>query len=484
MSTAADDTTPTYYDVLGVPHDAQLPEIKSAYRRLMRIYHPDVYGPAGEEISRDIGGAYTVLSDPEARDRYDRELAGIDEEPLPHDADEDVVFEDVWGEEDQWEVPADEQPAPRPGGEPQWEDDPRLVPEPPAPSGGGATKDPAPTGATPGKREAGAVRETTWPLSAYPDPVLRSPSRGLWVWLLVYAALIAAAIAWSFAVGSGDASVNPHRGLMGVAIALGAAVGVVLSRPSKRTKTQQIRNGPKPPPRRTILVVTLLLAALVVGLTPPTLGVLSPALLAAVAAAGAVVLLMRVMASQKHLDQYLARSTLKQFNVFGTVQGGVTADLVRREVTQLHDIPQLRLFCESSARAPFSFAAVVGDRVALIQGLMVTPGEFRWSGPSLLRQEAGQPYPQEVLSNDYAAALKSFRETLGPKVTVASWVFVYTAPAGGQVTAHQDDDHPRVIAAKAGIQEVGDFFMAGDRREDVDQQVVVDALKAMSRVSG
>src|SRR5215468_8861376 len=61
-----------YYSVLGVSRDASDVEIKRAFRELARRHHPDV-GPADNgEAFREINEAYAVLSDPEARARYDR----------------------------------------------------------------------------------------------------------------------------------------------------------------------------------------------------------------------------------------------------------------------------------------------------------------------------------------------------------------------------------------------------------------------------
>ncbi|MCY3916396.1 MAG: molecular chaperone DnaJ [Chloroflexi bacterium] len=62
-----------YYDVLGVAQGADEREIKSAFRRLARQYHPDVSQEAdAEEKFKEINEAYEVLSDDDKRARYDR----------------------------------------------------------------------------------------------------------------------------------------------------------------------------------------------------------------------------------------------------------------------------------------------------------------------------------------------------------------------------------------------------------------------------
>jgi molecular chaperone DnaJ len=62
-----------YYEILGVSRNADMEEIKRSYRRLARKYHPDVNKePGAEERFKEINRAYEVLSDPEARARYDR----------------------------------------------------------------------------------------------------------------------------------------------------------------------------------------------------------------------------------------------------------------------------------------------------------------------------------------------------------------------------------------------------------------------------
>jgi molecular chaperone DnaJ len=63
-----------YYEILGVDRNASQEEIKRAFRRLVREYHPDVRkdDPEANERFKEINEAYQVLSDPEKRARYDR----------------------------------------------------------------------------------------------------------------------------------------------------------------------------------------------------------------------------------------------------------------------------------------------------------------------------------------------------------------------------------------------------------------------------
>ncbi|MEV0424378.1 DnaJ C-terminal domain-containing protein [Streptosporangium canum] len=82
-------TTRDFYDSLGVSRDAGQDEIQSAYRKLARTYHPDVNkDPGAEDRFKEISEAYSVLSDPATRRRYD--AFGPDFRQVPEDVDPDT----------------------------------------------------------------------------------------------------------------------------------------------------------------------------------------------------------------------------------------------------------------------------------------------------------------------------------------------------------------------------------------------------------
>ncbi|MEI7770731.1 MAG: DnaJ domain-containing protein, partial [Chloroflexales bacterium] len=63
-----------YYQILGVSRNASDQEIKQAYRKLARKYHPDI-NPGDKQAEahfKEINEAYETLSDKEKREKYDR----------------------------------------------------------------------------------------------------------------------------------------------------------------------------------------------------------------------------------------------------------------------------------------------------------------------------------------------------------------------------------------------------------------------------
>jgi len=69
----------SYYAILGISSRASADEVRAAYRRLAKTYHPDRY-QGGSHAFRQIQEAYHVLGDPERRRQYERQ---IHEAPVP-----------------------------------------------------------------------------------------------------------------------------------------------------------------------------------------------------------------------------------------------------------------------------------------------------------------------------------------------------------------------------------------------------------------
>jgi len=91
-----------YYEILGVPRNSSADELKVAFRKLARQYHPDVNKePGAEDKFKELNEAYAVLSDPEKRGAYDRYgkegLNGMGGSPDFTTVDFSDLFEELFG---------------------------------------------------------------------------------------------------------------------------------------------------------------------------------------------------------------------------------------------------------------------------------------------------------------------------------------------------------------------------------------------------
>jgi DnaJ-class molecular chaperone len=97
------------YEILGVDHNSTLDQVKTAYRKLAKQYHPDVNpdNKESEEKFKDIAEAYSILSDKEKKTNYDRfgtadgrtnPFGGMDMNDFEEYADREVVSVEPDGE--------------------------------------------------------------------------------------------------------------------------------------------------------------------------------------------------------------------------------------------------------------------------------------------------------------------------------------------------------------------------------------------------
>lgn len=89
------------YKVLGISHDATKDEIKRAYRRKAKEYHPDLHpdDPVAEEKMNEVNEAYDMLSNPEKYEKERQKTASShrEEDRNPYSSFGDFNFEDIFG---------------------------------------------------------------------------------------------------------------------------------------------------------------------------------------------------------------------------------------------------------------------------------------------------------------------------------------------------------------------------------------------------
>lgn len=87
-----------YYDLLGVSPDATDEEIRKAYKKNMKYYHPDINKSANaENMSKALNNARDILLDPLKREAYDIELGISKEQHRYHQDDENVQYDSSYG---------------------------------------------------------------------------------------------------------------------------------------------------------------------------------------------------------------------------------------------------------------------------------------------------------------------------------------------------------------------------------------------------
>lgn len=88
-----------YYEALGVSRNVGQDELRTAYRKLAKQYHPDVnQDPSAEDRFKEINEAYAVLSDPQRRAAYDRYgHAGVKGMPTDFGVGFSDIFEEFFG---------------------------------------------------------------------------------------------------------------------------------------------------------------------------------------------------------------------------------------------------------------------------------------------------------------------------------------------------------------------------------------------------
>jgi molecular chaperone DnaJ len=84
-----------HYHTLGVTQTASVEEIKHAYRRLVKLHHPDTTQGDNEQIRR-INAAYSILKYSESRQAYDRQLTSTVTLPPQRTVSDEATDQEIW----------------------------------------------------------------------------------------------------------------------------------------------------------------------------------------------------------------------------------------------------------------------------------------------------------------------------------------------------------------------------------------------------
>lgn len=355
----------THYDVLGVSDDASRDEIKKAYQRHQRTYHPDIAGPGHEDEFIAGQEAAAVLLDEQARAAYDDALAHPAAQP-EHIEDEPI---DAWVSESV---------------------DMEVAPDEPTPVVDLSKDQPTDQQADP----TGPTRVTNFG----PDLVLASLA-AIFVTSVVALAIDAAS------------SLALLCGLVGI------AAGLVMGYRSGMTSRHRMKAS-------TVIVAAgfagVALVAYLATLFVP--GRFGKAELIAPIVVGAITGFVTggVGAYKRRDAMFLKTKAVRTGSWFGAGLPGELPAYLERQLAAAATT-HMRIF--RLADAPFTHLVVSGNDVYLLRNIEGASGSYYLSGPSLLFESATGQLSQ-VAAGDFLGFVSSLRTVLGRQVNVHAAITV------------------------------------------------------------
>lgn len=444
------------YELLGVPEDAELQDIRKAARKLLQAHHPDRGGDP--EVAAAINAAASVLTDPDKRAAYDAQLhapANAPEDVAPPDPD---TFEDDWGQEAQWDAEPDL-------GDDDLVDeeiDGEIVDDPaPAPSADGSTAVPS----TP------TERPTRTPV--------HSPARAAGMWGAGIWCILAALVTISVILAPTGAQ------LPWLSIGAGALVGVILAWFFARKSTAY----PGHHRARIAAVVSAIITLVPLTLlarTRPDLGLAVQAFVPSFIGAWITLSGLARQRSYRHFPT--PRKLRTPGMMFGPSSGTATAEMTSAmtwEVLAQSDLAAARAFQTSDAAAPYEKSIVCGNRIALVHGVVLPAGlnpncRVYWSEPSVfLMGPTGIPSP--IARQPHVAAFREGVKSRGTKgLRVQEFVVVWQPQGDRELPLQQSGDGLQLVTAGDAPAVIADFLRGENgASEVVDYEAAVAAARAV-----